>query len=317
MFGRIIVIGASSGGVSALQALAAQLPASFPAPILAVQHIGSHRSLLPSLLRRRGPLPAAHGEHGEPIVAGRIYVAPSDHHMLVEDHTIRLARGPKEHHARPAIDPLFRSAALAHGPSVIGVVLTGYLDDGTAGLQAIKRRGGVAVVQDPDDAEMPSMPESALRHVHVDHRVPLAAMGALLATLAESKPREVKAPAAAADRHENDILLDKGDFMEHLRAIAEPSTYTCPDCSGTLWRIRSADPPRFRCHTGHAYTMRTLAHAQGAATDEALWSALRALQERETLLAAMGEEHSGEIERLRQHAATVRNLITGEPAAPA
>src|SRR5262249_52446716 len=159
---RIVVVGSSSGGVRALQNLAAQLPASFPAPILVVQHIGAHPSILPALLMRCGALPAEHVVDGEELSPGHIHVAPPDFHMYVEDAVVRLARGPKEHHTRPAIDPLFRSTAVAWGPATIGVLLTGLLNDGTPGLQAIKRCGGTTVVQDPAEAHAPSMPISAL-----------------------------------------------------------------------------------------------------------------------------------------------------------
>ena len=179
----IVVIGASVGGVEAIGFLASALPPDFAAAVLVVLHIGAHKSVLPRLLSQRGPLPACHPGDGDPIRPGRIYVAPPDHHLLVEPGRVRLARGPRENWVRPAVDPLFRSAAQAYGPGVVGVVLTGGLNDGTAGLFEIKRCGGVAVVQDPDDAVSPGMPQSALRHVAVDHRLPLAAIPALLAEL--------------------------------------------------------------------------------------------------------------------------------------
>ena len=168
----LVVIGASAGGVSVLLDLAAALPADFPACVLVALHVGAHRSLLPELMGARGPLRAVHPHDGQALQRGTIFVAPPDHHMLVEDGRIRLNRGPRENHARPAIDPLFRTAALSHGQRVIGVVLSGRLDDGTAGLQAIKRCGGLAVVQDPRDAEYSDMPRRACDHVDVDICVP-------------------------------------------------------------------------------------------------------------------------------------------------
>src|SRR5688572_16379528 len=157
----MVVIGASAGGVPILLELAAQLPPSLDASVLIVQHIGAHRSILPELLNRRGALRAAHARHGQALEPGMLCVAPPDCHMRVVDDSIRLTRDAKENHTRPAIDPLFRSAAVAKGPQVIGVLLSGRLDDGTAGLQAIKACGGVAVVQDPADAQAPEMPASA------------------------------------------------------------------------------------------------------------------------------------------------------------
>jgi two-component system, chemotaxis family, protein-glutamate methylesterase/glutaminase len=325
---RIVVIGASAGGVRALQVLAAQLAPDFAAPILAVQHVGSYPSVLPSLLSRQGPLPAAHAVDGQPLVAGQITIAPPDHHMLVERDVIRLTRGPKEHHARPAIDPLFRSAALNWGPAAIGVVLTGLLDDGTPGLQAIKQAGGTVVVQDPEDAESPSMPVHALRHVAVDHKVPLAAMGKLLTHLVATVTVAAPKDKSLVTLLEQKIMLREGDPLEHLREIGSPSTFVCPDCQGTLFEIADMDPRRFRCHTGHAYTLLSLHHAQSEATDDALWGAVRALQEKEHLLKAMAESHSRpsqgadaerlqkEAEKVSRHAQTLRLLIESIPRQP-
>lgn len=325
--GRIIVIGASAGGVQALQDLASQLPAGFPAPILVVLHIGSHPSVLPELLARSGPLPAAHAVDGDEITPGRILVAPPDHHLLVDGDCVRVWRGAKENHARPAIDALFRSAAVCRGRAVIGVLLTGFLDDGTAGLQEIKHSGGVVVVQDPKDAHAPSMPLSALRYVEVDYKVPLAVMGATLTAILEAATPTAAVPPARVV-HESEILLGNGDFMEHLRAIATPSTFVCPECEGSLWEINGSDPKRFRCHTGHGFTLRTLQHAQGEAADDAMWSALRALQEKHLLLKALADNYRvardlGEAKRLQEeaeevgrHAETLRSLIEGVPAPP-
>jgi two-component system chemotaxis response regulator CheB len=299
---RVVVIGASAGGVQALQELVAGLPADFPAALLMVLHVGSHPSLLPALLAKRGPLAATHAIDGEAMRAGHIYVAPPDRHLLVDQHCLKLSHGPKEHHARPAIDPLFRSAALAFGSAVVGLVLTGRLDDGTAGLQAIKACGGLAVVQSPEDAAEPSMPASACRYVQVDHCVPLAQMAGLLASLVNTRVA-VAAPARPEPlARELDLTLSLGDPMENLQAIGRPSPFVCPDCKGGLWQVDGAEPPRYRCHTGHAFTLRSLQHAQGEATDEALWGALRALQERQILLRTLLEsEQAGgrEIEAAR------------------
>lgn len=302
---RLIVIGASLGGVTALRALAAQLPADLAAPVLVVQHIGAYRSMLPELLMRSGPLPAGHATQGERLQPGRVLVAPPDRHMMVEGGLVFLTQGPKEHHARPAVDPLFRSAALSHGPAVIGVVLTGQLDDGTAGLQAIKSAGGTAVVQDPLDAEEPSMPRSAASYVDVDHCVPLQALGSLLARLVrepEPAPEASHEPLTQLAR-EHRVSVSKEIDMEDLKAIAAPSTFVCPDCHGSLWQIDAAEPPRFRCHTGHAFTLRTLRAAHEGGTEEALWSAIRALQERTLLLRA-----SAASERRAGDAATAKTL---------
>ncbi len=279
----VIVIGASAGGVSALSTLVSQLPSTFPAPILVVLHVGSHRSILPEILSARGPLPAAHAKHEEALVAGRVYVAPPNRHLLIENGHVRLTKGPKEHFTRPAIDPLFVSAALTYGPAAVGVILTGTMDDGTAGLQAIKACGGLAVVQDPQDALEPSMPCSALKHVQIDHCGPIDGMadvlGALIVSTSEMSPE--KPPHLL---HEQALALAQGDPMEHLSAIASPSTFVCPDCSGSLWQLDKTSPIRSRCHTGHAYTLKTLQHALKETADQALWKAVRALQEQSILL---------------------------------
>ena len=193
---RIVVVGSSSGGVRALQVLAAQLGPDFPAPILVVQHVGGYRSILPMLLTRNGSLPASHPEDGDLIRAGHILVAPPDRHMVLDEGRVRLLRTPKENHTRPAIDPLFRSAAISRGAAAIGVLLTGALDDGTAGLQAIARAGGTTVVQDPADAQAPSMPSSAIRYVAVNYVVTLASMGVLLRRLA-GEPARAAQPSEA------------------------------------------------------------------------------------------------------------------------
>ena len=292
---RIIAIGASAGGVEAMLRLAPQLPAGFPAPILLVVHIGAHPSLMPELLNARGPNRAVFARTGAVPAAGTIYVAPPDEHLLLENGTIRLSRGPKEHHTRPAIDPLFRSMALDAGPRAIGVVLTGLLDDGCAGMQAIKACGGTTVVQDPADAAEPSMPRAALECVDVDHVVRLDGLAALLSGLAEmpvkaAKPAAVATVAATAiadapDRLRVEHAITLGNaHMRELATIGTPSAFTCPDCGGALFEIHQSSPPRFLCHTGHAFSLRSLALTHEAITDHALWSGLRALQEKEAVL---------------------------------
>lgn len=237
----VVAVGASAGGVAVLLTLCGALPGHFAAPVLVVLHIGANPSVLPMLLSTRGHNRAVHAEDGQVLEKGTIYVAPPDHHMLLEDGRIRLTHGPKEHHSRPAIDPLFRSAARAYGSRAVGVVLSGRLDDGTAGLKAIKDWGGVALVQDPDEAEHPAMPQSALRAVAVDRCLPLEA-------LAEELRRLVESPAPAAPllvpdalerlAHEIAVFQGDGDAMENLDAIAEPSSFACPDCGGVLTMLR-------------------------------------------------------------------------------
>ncbi|MDB5868580.1 MAG: CheB methylesterase [Polaromonas sp.] len=313
----VIVMGASAGGVNAILELALTLPRDFPAPILFVQHIGAHRSELARLVSASGPNPAVTALDGSAPRPGTIHIAPPDHHMLLEQGAIRLTRGPKEHHARPAIDPLFRSAALECGPQAIGVILTGMLDDGSAGLRAIKQCGGIAVVQDPDDAHAPSMPRSALASVAADHVVPLLSMGSLLYDLARrplARSAALHPPAALAQEHR----VSMGDHaMENLKAIGSPSTFTCPDCGGVLFEISGQQPlVRYRCHTGHAFSLRSLASTQDEVTDAALWSSLRALQEKESILRRLAQvygpgspQHSPDVLREADELAEVSAML--------
>ena len=258
----IIVMGASAGGVKAILDLAGTLPSGFPAPLLFVQHIGAHHSELYKLVSARGPNAAVIASDGEVPRPGTIYIAPPDLHMLLDGHTISLSSGPKEHHARPAIDPLFRSAALSYGPRAIGVVLTGMLNDGSAGLRAIKDCGGTAVVQDPADADAPGMPRSALACVEADHVVSLAALGPLLYDLA-SRPAvrttSSMPPPPEALRREHEVSIGS-NAMDNLKAIASPSVFTCPDCGGVLFELNDKHPVRLRCHTGHAFSLRSLVY---------------------------------------------------------
>ena len=283
-----VVIGASAGGIQALRTIVRALPSPFEAAVLIVLHIGGHRSTLASILRSSGPHPVIDPRDGETVRPGHVYVAGPDRHMLLEYDRIRLSRGPRENHTRPAIDPLFRSAALTRGDRVIGTLLTGRLDDGVAGLQAIKECGGVVVVQDPSSAEEPEMPASALRNVAVDRVVALESIPAALVDLV-GQPASAPAAAAAGDvpvhlSREHAIALGDGPVIEALDSVGHVTNYSCPDCGGSLWQIDAAGPPRFRCHTGHAYSMKALLQAQSTDTEYALWSAVRALQEKAMML---------------------------------
>lgn len=289
----IVVVGASAGGVSAVRALLHELPKDFPAAIFVVLHISPHsRSALPHIFSRAGVLPARHPADGEPIRPGCVYVAPPDRHMLVFPGHVRLSRGPKENHTRPAIDPLFRSAALAYGPRVIGVVLTGYLDDGTAGLVAIKARGGISVVQDPDDARCGAMPLNALRGDSPDHCVPLADLPELLIRLAaEPAPSEELFPVPDWLAVEVRISAEEGGAADHpnIPDIGRLAPFVCPECSGTLFEVEDGRTLRFRCRVGHAYSHESLAAFQVEGLEAALWMALRALKESASLSRRLAE----------------------------
>src|SRR5215475_540343 len=290
---RVIVIGTSAGGVQALKTLLAGLPVDLDAYVLAVIHIApSSPGLLPDLLSKAGRLHCVHPSQGEMLQRRRFYVAPPDRHMLIDARgSIRLSHGPKENRARPAVDPLFRSAALAFGPSVIGVILTGNLDDGTAGLLAVKRSGGTTVIQNPVDAAAPSMPRSAAMHVHIDHTVPLSKLAPLLVSLSKERPSAERRVMPDELRIEAEIAADERATPGDLAKIGVPSIFTCPDCHGTLLKVRDEQLLRFRCHTGHAYTAQSLLSTLNETTEDTIWSAVRALQEGAMLL-----------EHLAQHA---------------
>ena len=290
----IVVVGASAGGMEALQKLVAGLPPELPASIFVVWHLSpGTRSILPTVLNKAGPHPAMHPEDGDRILPGRIYVAPNDHHMLLEKGYIRVTKGPKENRFRPAIDPLFRSAAYVYGPRTIGVVLTGALDDGTAGLWTIKLRGGTAVVQEPADALIRSMPISALEHTAADYQAKATEIGALIGRLVhEPAPDPVEVDAREQDKTLREIKIAEGAnaLEENVMGYGELSPFTCPECRGVLTMLQEGKVVRFRCHTGHAMSAGTLLHESSALVEEKLWDGVRALDESIMLLNKLGEQ---------------------------
>lgn len=324
---KIVVIGGSFGAIDALKIILADLPADFPAAILIVTHIGAHGSILPEILGPRSALQVRHAIDGQPILPGRVLLGPADEHLTVvtDGHRsyVRLLHGPKENHCRPAIDPLFRTAAAAYGPDAIGVILTGYLDDGTVGLQAIKARGGIAIAQDPAEAPAPDMPSSALRHVPVDRTLGANQIGQALVELTRAGTPHVVATSGAPDWIDIENRLGGRDCdMDDLEQIGTRSALTCPECSGALWEIHLGGPARYRCHTGHAFTASVLAELQSDAVEDALWGAIRALHEQERLFDTMREkalqlgndrsaaEHAARAAQAKAHSQSLRDMIT-------
>jgi two-component system chemotaxis response regulator CheB len=284
----IIVIGTSAGGIGALQEIFRGLPADLPASVFVVMHLTPHvPSLLPRILTNAGPLHAQAVTGPTKFRPGQIYVASPDHHLILDRTIVTANRGPRENWNRPAVDVLFRSAARAHGPHVIGVVLTGFLDDGTAGLAAIKREGGLTVVQDPDQALFPDMPINAIQTVQVDHVVPLSQIAPTLMHLVE-KPvgkrrsrgmsEEVAIETAIA---EETVRSMKGRAA--LDKVGHPSTFTCPECQGPLWELRDGEFTRYRCQVGHTFSARSMLSAQQDVVERALWVALGAIESRVAL----------------------------------
>src|SRR5262245_31399196 len=292
----IFVVGASAGGVAALQRLVGGLPEDFPGSLFVVLHMSPESpGSVPDILARAGRLPATNARNGEKIIPGRIYVAPPDRHLVVEaPGDIRLGHGPKENRFRPAVDPLFRSAALAYGPRATGIVLTGGLDDGTAGLCAVKQAGGTAIVQDPKEAEVPSMPASAMRHVAVDHCLGIDAIAALLPRLA-AEPVETRERIAEVRSMSKDVAIevqvaaDERRRESAIRRLGDPSLFTCPECHGSLLQMRNATPSRFRCHTGHAFTAVSLEAELNERIEAAAWNTIRSLEEHAMLLNHMAD----------------------------
>lgn len=296
------------------------LPADLPAAVLVCLHVSNQRSHLARILTRSGPLTASHAVDGDVLVTGHIYVAPPGHHLVVERGRARLAFGAPENGHRPSIDVLFRTAALTYGPRVIGVVLTGRLDDGAAGLAIIKRRGGIAVVQDPESAAFPDMPRAALAATTVDHTAALAAIPALLAGLVgEPRPARPLEPDLPPSRE-----VDIGPSGEVLPASQTPvgSTHpdetpallSCPACHGALWRSETGEALQFRCRVGHAYTEASMVSGQDGAVDTALWTAMRALEEQHDLLDRLaGRARARGSERVAKRFAE-RAALAGESA---
>jgi two-component system chemotaxis response regulator CheB len=276
----IVAIGTSAGGVQALRFLARNLPGDFDAAILIVIHLApALRPSLDRILTADGPLPARFAADGDRIERRNIYIAPPDRHLLLDGDRLRLGHGPRENNARPAVDPLFRSVALGCGGRAIGVVLTGMLGDGAAGLLALKQSGGIAVVQEPRDAAFPEMPTTAAQLAKPDHIVDLPAMPALLAALVQ-QPAGVAVPPSDRLRFEIEIARGARAKMSDMDGFGRRSVLACPDCHGVMWEIEEGDLVRYRCHVGHAYTAEAMRVAIDDNLTRALGSALRALDER-------------------------------------
>ena len=286
----IITIGASAGGLAAIMRLFGSMPKAYAPTVFVVIHISpTAHSKLPLLLERVGWLPAFHPDDGEPILPGHIHVAPPDHHLLVHRDRVLIRRGPRENRTRPAVDPLFRSAGVAFGSRVIGIVLSGTLDDGASGLRAIRRCGGMGVVQDPAEAQWPGMPQSAINRGEADHVLPLDRMPALLTRLsAEPAPPSPPTPLDIA----TEARIAEQEFTtvsDNTQAVAKPTTLSCPECGGGLSEIRDGDVLRFRCQVGHAYSPDSMEEAQAEAMEKALWVALRTHEDRVELFRRLAD----------------------------
>ncbi|PSR55931.1 chemotaxis protein CheB [Adhaeribacter arboris] len=293
---NIVVIGASTGGFEAIRQLIARLPADLDAAIFIVWHMSPDvTGILPQLINRQKTILATNAVDKEPIVMNRVYVAPPDRHLLLEQGVVRVTRGPKENRFRPAVDPLFRSAAYMYGPRVVGIVLSGGLDDGTAGLWAIKHRGGLAIVQQPEEAEVPSMPENALAAVQVDYCLSIAEIAALLVKLTAEPIQEVKQEDMKEQEKteiEVRIALQDQALEQGVMKLGHLSPYACPECHGVLSAIQDGDIIRYRCHTGHAYSANSLLTSITENIEDSLWGAIRGVEESMILLNNLGDHYA-------------------------
>ena len=287
---NIVVVGGSAGASQVLQTVFAGLPADLPANLFVVTHFqaGGPESLK-DLLAPTSALPINVAVDGQPVEPGRITLAAADRHLVLAAGVVRLGRGPRENLMRPAIDPLFRSAALVYGPRVIGLVLSGYLDDGAAGLAAIKARGGTTLVQHPLDARVPAMPEAALSNAEIDRVLHVDEIAAAIDELVRTPAPAFKAPPDQALELEVRIAIGSRLGAEALKAVAEPTALTCPTCHGVLSEMKTG-PLRFRCQTGHAFSPETTVAAQQEDADDALFIALRMMEERVTLISRMAKD---------------------------
>jgi two-component system, chemotaxis family, protein-glutamate methylesterase/glutaminase len=291
---NLLVIGASAGGTAALPELIAQLTPDMPVSVMVVLHLSkaSIGELLVNRLQRFTELKCKLAAHGESIKEGHIYVAVPDHHLIIKQDKMLLGRGPLENRYRPSIDALFRSAAVAFGPTVIGVILTGMLEDGASGMYAIRKSGGICIIQDPEEARYPGMPQAVLNVLKPDYIVSVSEMGEAIRTSLPllKKKRKTKIPEEIVKEAEIAERVNVG--IGQLQGLGKMSPISCPDCGGTLWELKENGSSRYRCHVGHAFSEEGLITSMEASTEATLWIALRMIEERKNLLYQVGERES-------------------------
>jgi two-component system, chemotaxis family, protein-glutamate methylesterase/glutaminase len=287
----IIVVGASAGGITPLAELVAQLDPEINAAVFIVLHLSNTGigSFLKEKIQRYTSLSCVIAENNMPLKKGQVYLAPPDFHLLIKDDKTITRSGPPENRWRPSIDVLFRSAAVSHTDRVIGVILTGLLDDGTAGMVAVAGCGGTTIVQDPEEAQYPDTPLSVLQAIPVDYVAKLAEMGEIISTIIATKvihgvvvPAELKAEAGIAERMASSIA--------ETATLGVHTVYSCPDCGGGLWEMKNGDKKAYRCYTGHKYSERELFAKQGQKLESALWVSIRMMEEKKNLLIKLSEQ---------------------------
>lgn len=307
---KIVVIGTSAGGRTAIINLLQQLPNDFAAPILIVQHIAANAlgNALLATLNEHSKIKCSYAKNNEIAKNGHVYMAPADYHLMIDpDYRLKVTRGAHENRSRPAIDPLFRSAAINYGNKAIGILLTGYLDDGTSGLSAIQRCGGISIIQDPADAAYSDMPLNALNHIKPDYCIPIAQMGITLSQVLIAKPKkqnkipkDITKEVLIAQRVTSDLAT--------VNALGDQVPFNCPGCGGVLWKIADGDTLRYRCHTGHAYTAVTLLAEQNKKVEETMWTALRMFEERRNLLLTMSKDQKGPLANITKERADLSQI---------
>jgi two-component system chemotaxis response regulator CheB len=326
---NVIVIGASAGGIGALRTLLNKLPQDIPAAIFVVVHTSPDGpGLLAAVLDRGTELTVMTPDDGMPIRDGRVYVAPPDYHLIIDGRKLRLTRGPREHRFRPAVDPLFRTAAEHYGARTVGIVLSGHMADGTHGLMLIKEAGGITMVQDPDEAQVPSMPLNAMRRGKVDYVLPVDEMArVMMGLLTNARDHRARHPVQAR-RHKTEAPNAERPGIDALRTNQRkgpPSPFTCPDCGGALWEIKEKenDLVRYRCHVGHGFTSESLRDGMDDKLEDTLWTALRAIEENIELRSRMRARAKDrrlttftasleqEIAHMKERAAALRQLLSG------
>lgn len=328
-FRNVVVIGASAGGVEAMIGLFRSLPTDYPGAIFVVQHMPAYaKSNLDLVLQSYTELKVKKGDDGEKIEGGTVYVARSDQHLMVERDRVVISKGPRENRFRPAVDTLFRSAAHAYRDRVVGVVLSGALNDGTSGMWTINRLGGTTIVQDPEEAMFADMPSNVMEYTTVDYKLPVVQIGPLLHTLAG---KEIE-PTVKQDRFDiNEPLLEvelgiakgKNGLKMGITEMGTPSPLACPECHGALTQFQEGKLLRFRCHTGHAHTGESLLASIQENVEKSMWEVMRGMEESNLLLGRMAEQlqrsdrqpladkYRQEAERIQRQAGSVQRAILG------
>jgi two-component system chemotaxis response regulator CheB len=316
----IVVIGGSSGGIEAVRTILAELPADLGASIFIVIHTApASPGVLDRILGRVSLLPVGYAVNREPIRPRRVSIAPVDHHLILERDHVRTTRGPRENRFRPAVDPLFRTAAVAHRHRVIAIVLSGGQDDGAVGIGLVKQHGGIAIVQDPQEAVAPAMPLAAIRHVSADYVLGADEIAGVLRQLVAEPVPDVE---IAMDEEETRDIAEIGGHMIHGAELAgSPAPLTCPECGGALWQFQDGEVLQFQCHVGHRYSGESLESAQTDGLDQALWAGLRALEESAELrrrmsaharqhgMAAIAASYDGQAQESEERAGIIRRVL--------